>query len=238
MANLQFPTSQSQKVSNLWNTDHGLLDEGNYFVSTNPTPLTTVAMTTSVVDDAATASSTHAQYSPLIYIYNSASATDPNGKTIYLKYIRLLQLTTGQAWTSCTSAHYTLRLDPTSRYTSGVTATVPVNMNSNSSNNSVAKVYVGANVVSLPTAAQRLVGRGQIQGSIPLPGDQWIFTFGDVSAPTNVLGASGIKNLTLPCGPVAIAPGWSFQVDVFGVALAAAPAFEFEIGHVERVAGL
>ncbi len=234
--NLQFPSANAQKTANIWNSDHAFLDEGSYFVATNPTPLTTIAMVTSVVDDAATAGA-HAQAAPVLYIYNSASPTDTGAKTLYLKYLRLFSIVGGQAWTSCTSAHYTLRADPTSRFTSGGTAITPVNLSSNSSNNSGAKVYFGANVVALPTAAGRLLGRGQIQGTIPLPADQWLFTFGDVSGPTNVLGASAIKSITLPCPPINVAPGWSFQLDLFGVALAAAPAFEFELGYVERVAG-
>ncbi len=238
MANIQFPTSTGQKVVNLWNSDHALADEGGYYITTTPTPLTAVAMTTSVVDDAATASATHAQYSPVLYIYNRANATDPNAKSIYLKYIRLLQPVGGQAWTSCTSAHYTLRTDAApNRWVSGGTLYVPANVNTAASNNSSASVYFGANVVGLPSGNGRLVGRGQIQGSIPLAGDQWVFTFGDISAPTNLLGASAIKNVTIPCAPVVIGPGCSFQLDIFGVALAAAPAFELDMGHVERVSG-
>ncbi len=237
MPNLQFPTQMSQKVANLWNSDHALADEGSFFVATNPTPLSSIAMVTSVVDDAATQSSTHAQASPVLYIRNTASALDGTAKTIYLKYLRLIQLVGGQAWTTCTSAHYALRVDPSARYLSGGTLIPPMNVNPGSSNNSNAQIYFGANSVTIPGSAGRLIGRGQIQGTIPLPADQWLFTFGDVSGPTNVLGASAIKNLTLPCGPVVISPGWSFQLDIFGVGLAAAPAFEFELGYVERSAG-
>lgn len=237
MANVQFPTSGAQKVSGIWASDHALADEGSFYIATSPTPLTTIAMVTSVVDDAATQSSTHGQASPVLYIQNRGVATDPTAKTIYLKYLRLLQPVGSQAWTSCTSAHYSLRLDNTARWNSGGTQINPLNVNPNSSNQSNALIYFGANAVTIPTANQRLLGRGQIQGSIPLPGDQWLFTFGDVSGPTNVLGASAIKNLTLPCGPIIIAPGWNFQLAIFGVALAAQPAFEFELGYAERLSG-
>ncbi len=237
MPNLQFPTSAAQKVANLWNSDHALADEGSFFVATNPTPLTTIAMVTSVVDDAATQSSTHAQASPVLYVENSAVAYDPLAKSLYLKYLRLFSIVGGQAWTTATSAHYALRLGASGRWQSGGSLLVPQNVNSNAQNNSAAKVYFGANVVTIPGATGRLIGRGQIQGTIPLPADQWLFTFGDTTGPTNVLGASAIKNLTLPCGPVVIGPGASFQLDLFAVGLAAAPAFEFELGFVERSAG-
>ena len=237
MANIQFPTSSAQKVANIWNSDHALADEGSFFVATNPTPLTTIAMVTSVVDDALTQATTPAAASPLLYIQNRAVVGDPAGKSIYLKYIRLIQLTTSQAWTSCTSAHYTLRVDNTARYNSGGTQINPLNISTNSGVQSNALIYFGANAVTIPTANNRLIGRGQIQGTIPLPGDQWLFTFGDVTGPTNILGTSAIKSLTLPCGPVVIGPGWNFQLGIFGVALAAAPAFEFELGYAERISG-
>ena len=237
MANIQFPTSSAQKVVNIWSSDHALADEGSFYVATNPTVSTTIAMVTSVVDDAATQSSTHAQASPLLYIQNRGVSTDPTAKTIYLKYLRLIQPISSQAWTSATNVQYAMRVDNTARYLSGGTAISPVNMNTNSSGATTALMYFGANSVTIPSSSQRVVGRGQIQGTIPLPGDQWLFTFGDVTAPTNTLGASAIKNITLPCGPVTIGPGWTFQLDIWATALAAAPAFEFELGYVERVSG-
>ena len=238
MANVNFPTAAGQKVSNLWNTSHALADEGSFYIANNATMGTTIAMTTSVVDDAATASSTHAQYSPFLYGYNKTAVTDPNGKSLYLQYLRLTQPIGGQAWTSATQAFFSLRVDPTSRYASGGTALVVANANTNSSTTAAVDLYAGANVVGLPTAGARLLSHGMIQGTIPLPGDQWIFTFGDTTMPTNAVGASAIKNLTIPCGPVVIAPGWSFQLDIWATALAAAPAFEVELGFVSRIAGL
>ena len=235
--NVLFPTNPSQKVSPVWQTTHSLADEGSFFVASN-TVGTTIAMTTSVVDDAATASSTHAQYSPVLYMYNKGSASDQNAKSMYPLYLRLIMPYGSQAWTSATNAQFSVRVDPTSRYSSGGTALTVANANTNSSLSSAAQIYFGANVVGLPTAAARVLSHGQIQGTIPLPCDQWIFTFGDVVAPTNVLGASAIKNLTIPCGPIVLAPGWSMQLDIWAGSLAAAPAFEVEFGYAERVSGL
>jgi hypothetical protein len=237
MANVLFPSASSQKVANVWGNAQALADEGSFYVATNATPLTAIAMVTSVIDDNYTQATTHAQASPLLYINNQGAASSPTARTIFLRYLRLLQPVGSQAWTSCTSAHYTLRIDSLAgRYTSGGTAITPVNINPTGAA-SAAQIYFGANAVTIPSTNQKLVGRGQIQGTIPLAGDQWFFTFGDLSGPTNLLGASAIKNITIPCGPVMIPPGWNFQLGIFGVALAAAPAFEFELGYAERLSG-
>lgn len=237
-ANQNISTSGSTKVANIFNTDHAAADEGSFFIATNPTMGSTIAMTTSVVDDALTASSTHAPFAPVLYIQNKGSIGDVNTKSIYLRYLRLKQPIASQAWTSCTSAHFSLRADQSPRYTSGGSDIVPVNINIGSSNTSGATIKFGAVVTALPSVAGRIIGLGLLQGTIPLPGDQWLFTFGDSAMPTNILGASAIKQVTFPCGPVIIAPGCCFQLDIWGIALAAAPAFEFELGFIERFAGL
>lgn len=238
-ANTNIGTSGSTKVANIFNTDHAAADEGSFFIATNPVSGTTIAMTTSVVDDALTASATHAPFAPLLYIQNKGSIGDVNTKSIYLRYLRLKQPIAAQAWTSCTSAHFSHRVDQSPRYTSGGSDIVPVNINIGSSNTSGATIKFGAVVTALPSVAGRIVGLGLIQGTIPLPGDEWLFTFGDSGAmATNVLGASAIKHTTIPCGPLVISPGCCFQLDIWGIALAAAPAFEFELGFIERFAGL
>lgn len=237
MANVLFPTTQSQKVTNVWPNLYTLADEGSLYVGNN-TIGTTIAMVTSVVDDAATQSSTHAQASPLLYCYNGNSPSDPNAKSVYPLFLRLFQPISAQAWTSATNAQFSFRADNSSRFTSGGTNITPVNKNTNSSLTSSLSIKFGANVVTIPGATQRVFSHGQIQGTIPLPGDQWLFTFASVEMPTNILGASAIKNLTIPCGPMIIGPGWSWQLDVWATSLAAAPAFEFEFCYAERIPGL
>jgi hypothetical protein len=237
MANIQFPTASAQKIAGIWNSDHALVDEGSYFVALTPTAGTGVAMTTSVVDDAATASSTHAQAAPLLYIGNTDAKGGSASKTLYLKYLRLVQIISAQAWTSATNVQFSWRLDQTPRYTSGGTQLNPTNLNPASGSASPSVIYFGANICALPSGAGAMVSRGQIQGTIPLPGDQWIFTFGDVSAPTGTLGASAIKNITIPCPPLIVPPGCNLALDIWATTLAAAPAFEVELGFVARVSG-
>ncbi len=231
-----FQAAGATKVVNLWNSDHALADEGTYFVATNPTIGTGIATTTSVVDDAATASATHAQNVPVMLITNNWPSSDTGNHRIYLKYLRML-MTSGP--TSATHWNFAIRGDQNaSRYTSGGSLIVPVNVNMDSSVASSAQIYFGAVVTALPTAAKgRLLAGGQVQSSVPLAKDQWMFTFGDVSAPTNVLLASANKNLTIPCPPIVIGPGQSITLEMWGTSCAAAPAWEFELGYVERPAG-
>jgi hypothetical protein len=230
-ANINFPVQGSQKVASLWNTDHALSDEGNFFVATNPTSFTGIATTTSVVDDALTASATHAPNVPVMYIQNRSS-TD----SIYLRYLRMIMTA---APTSATDWNMSIRTDVVSRYTSGGTTIVPVNPNTGAGKASAALIVFGAVVTTnLPTSASRLIARAQIQSSIPVVKDQWIFTFGDVSAPTNVLTASAAKNLSIPLGPVILGPGHNLAIGMWGTANAGAPAWEFELGYAERASGL
>ena len=231
MANVQFYTSQSQKVSNLWNGDTGLADEGSFYIATNPTVGTGIATTTSVVDDAATASATHAQAVPVMYIANPSS----NPRSIYLRYLRMLVTA---APTSATFWNMSIRADNVPRYSTGGTTIIPVNMNTGAASASSAQIVFGAVVASaLPSANARLLTNTAIQSSIPVVKDLWTITFGDVSMGTNVLTASAAKNITIPCGPIVIAPGWNIAIGMWGASNAGAPAWEFELGYVERVSG-
>lgn len=236
MQNSNYAVSASQKGSDIWGSAcYGTVDEGAFFVATNPTVGTGIATTTSVVDDAATASATHAQNVPVMYIANQYPSGDVNSKNIYLKYLRMLVTA---APTSATEWNISLRADNTPRYTSGGSRITPVNPNTNSSNASNALIYFGAVVTTpLPSANARLLGRAMIQSSIPVVKDQWIITFGDVTMPSSILTASAAKNINIPMGPVCIGPGWNLAIDMWGASCAGAPAWEFELGYVERCQG-
>jgi hypothetical protein len=242
MPNVLFPSAGSQKVAPLWPSFHALADEGSLFIVSSTDAVsgkaagTGIATTTSVVDDAATASATHAQNVPVMYLYNKASVSDPLGKSIYPLWMRFLVTA---APTSATVWNWALRADYTTggRYTSGGTALSPINVNTGSSNQSAAQIIFGAVVTPLPGSSQRVLGSGQVQSSIPVVKDMWMFTFGDNTMPTNVLTASAAKNITIPCGPVIIAPGVNITLEMWGASCAGAPAWEFEMGYAERVSG-
>ncbi len=239
-ANTNYPGQGSSKIASVWDNSTTLADEGSFFVAQNATVGTAVAMTTSVVDDAATQSSTHAQAAPYIYIQNRGALGDPNGKNVYLRYIKLFSRVGDQAWTSATQVLYSFRGDNTGdRRTTVGTLGAIVNANSGSSNTSVCAISAGANVTTIPSAsAGRVFAHGLIQSSIPLAGSTWIWTFGDPSSPASFGYASVINSLTIPVAPIVIAPGWNLQLDLWATGLAAAPTFEYEIGYAERYAGL
>lgn len=234
----QWQISSAAKVANIWNGQQALADEGNYFLATNPTVGTGIAMTTSVVDDAATASSTHAQFSPTMLVQNNWPVTDALQHRIYLQYLRVSVIT--QAPTSASDWRFAFRGDNvTSRYTSGGSVIVPVNVNMDSNNASNAKIYFGAVVSALPSATGgRLLSKGIVDYALPIIGDQWLFTFGDVSMPSYQIAATALKQITIPCGPIIIGPQQNVTFEQWGTSNAAAPAFEFELGYVERAAGL
>lgn len=236
-ANTNYAVAGSQKVGNIWNSDYALADEGSFFIATNPTSGTGIATTTSVVDDALTASATHAPNVPVMYIANQGQQGDVNAKSIYLRYLRMVVTA---APTSATAWSMSIRSDSVPRYTSGGSLISPVNANLGSANNSAALIYFGAVVTTnLPSAASRRLASAQIQSTIPVVKDQWVITFGDVGgSPTNVLTASAAKNLTIPLGPVVIPPGFNIAIGMWGASCAGAPAWEFELGYVERFAGL
>ena len=242
MANILFPTSTGQKVYPIWPSLHALADEGNLFIVSTTVQAsgqaagTGIATNTSVVDDAATASATHAQDVPVMYMANLNTVTDPNPKSIYPIWMRFLVTsapTTASLW------NWAIRADNTTggRYTSGGTLMTPVNVNTGSGNASRAQIYFGAVVTALAGSSQRVMGSGAVQSSIPVVKDQWMFTFGDITAPTNVLTASAAKNLTIPCGPIVLGPGWNLTLEMWGTACAAAPAWEWEMGYAERPPG-
>lgn len=234
-ANANYPLSGSQKVSNIWaGSDHALVDEGSYFVTTNPTPGTVIATTTSVVDDAATASATHAQNAPVMHIVNKGAFGDVNAKTIYLKYLRMML---SQVPTSATTWRFAIRTSQTPRYTSGGSDLTPLNANAGSSIASTARVLFGAVLTAL-APDNRLISNGAVGSVIPVTLDVWTFTFGDAVQPSNFLnGSASAKNVTISLPPIAIPPGCNLNFEMWGASNAAAPSWEFEMGHAERFAG-
>ena len=237
-ANQSINTQGSSKVSNVWNGDQSLADEGSYFVATNPTVGTAIAMTTSVVDDALTASATHAPNVPYLYMQNRGTVGDVNGKTISLRYIRMFSRIGDQAWTSATQALFSIYSSSSGdrRTTRGTTLSV-YNANTNFSQATAADFTAGGNVTGLPGTTARIHAHGMIQSSIPLAGSTWLWLFGDPGAASNFGYASVINTLTMYCPPCVIAPGWSMQLDIWATALAAAPTFEVEVGYAERFNG-
>lgn len=239
--NVNFGIQNAQKTAPLWPSLHALLDEGSLFLMSSTDAAsgkaagTAIATTTSVVDDAATASATHAQNVPVMYMSNQGSTTDQNATTIYPI---ALKMTVVQVPTSATHWSYAIRADNASRYTSGGTRMNAINLNTGSSRASQALCYFGAVVTALPSGNQRVLASGQVQSTIPVAKDVWIFTFGDITMPSSILTASAAKNINVPVQPFALAPGWNFTLEMWGAANAAATSWEFDFIYAERQTGL
>jgi hypothetical protein len=237
MPNPNFATASSQKTTFIWDDDTTLCDEGGYFIATNPTVGTGIAATI-CVDDAATASSTHAQFAPTLLIYNQQSAQNPNAISLYLRYLKLI-CTVAPA--SATAWKYSLRMDNLNRYSSGGSVITPVNPNPGSvKTTSVALCYFGAIVpTALPSANARLVANGTLDTAIPVVGDQYLFHFGAPAISMDQLnGGTTAKNMTMLAPPVIIPAGWCLALDMWGASNAATPAsWEFEMGYAERSPG-
>lgn len=236
--NSGFQSSNSAKVSSIFNNDYAALDEGSYYTCTN-TPGTAIATTTSVVDDG-TGATTHAQQKPVMWMANTAAAgAGTAAPTFYLRYLKMVLV---QVPTSSTSWKYAMRLTPNigSKITAAGTAITPQQPNSNMGMNSRATIQFGAITATDSTTdlGQRLVAAGQVEGNLAVALDEWYFNFGGVPVGFDLNGTvTNVKRVSVPCPPIAIAPGWGWVLEMYGAANAAAPSWEFEMGWIERPFG-
>lgn len=232
--NLNYPLAGSTKASLIFAGDNAAADEGNFFSFTTATPGTGVATTTSVVDDAATQSSTHAQASPTLLIQNQNPAG--SGVNIYMRYLKMACTSVP---TSATVWNYAFRLDPLStKLTTAGTVLTAVNVNSSSTNKSNSYINTGTITTVIMSAQGRLVAAGEVTGAIPVAQDQYTFTFGEPVGASNHIGTQTlVKFLTIPICPIIIAPTWFLTVELFGASNAAAPAWTVEGAFIERAAG-
>jgi len=211
----------------------GLLDEGSLFIASS-VPGTAIATTTSVVDDAATQSSTHAQASPVMLLQNqNVAGSNYNVYPIYLK-MNIIQVPT-----SATLWKYAIRLDPLStKLTTAGTVITPQNLNANQTNNSKCYVTFGAITTVIASGQSRLVGNGLVSGAIPVANDQWYIAFGQVASSPDSIGTQTlVKSLTIPVPPIVIPPTWFMTLEMWGTSNAAAPSWDFEFVYAERPAG-
>lgn len=211
-----------------------LVDEGAMFVSTNPTAGTAIAMVSSVVDDAATASSTHAQASPVMVVINGSTPGDPNARRIYPIALRMIL---GQVPTTASRWDAAIRIDVyPNKVTTAGTLITPVNTNTDISTVSVAKVYFGANTTNLPSTQGRLVSRFLVNPVIPVTLDEWYIVFGSsgAGAGSQISGGTGAKVSTFQVPGIVLGPGGVMTLEMWGTSNAAAPSWEFEFVHSER----
>ncbi len=216
-----------QYIQVLHGKKHNLADEGSYFVATNPTLNTAIALTTSITTWADSGATSSAAF----FLKNGESRTAAFPKRIYFDYLRM---TCVGAPTSATEWQYAIHLDDAAaRYTSGGSAITPVNPNGDSSATSVATVYFGA-IVTAAAANRRLVARGLLRPSIPVVRDEFTILSGGIEGVNYGAAAGVLSKITVYAPPIIIGAQQQMVISLWGVASAAAATFEFESGWWER----
>lgn len=207
--------------------EHGLADEGSYFVNMNPTISTGVKLQ----GDTTTA---WVATTPSILIVNTDVANQVTSKNIYFDYAKLLATAAGAG---LSTLHAAVLIDGGNRYASGGTEVTANTKNANMTSNiaSIAKIYYGA-TASAASAAVRQVGRAQLRAAIPVVGDQYILSFGtgEANAAGAVLNGTAPQNLGFNFAPVVIGPQQSLLIYLWAAAMSTSPSTEFELAWHER----
>jgi len=207
-----------------------LADEGSYFIATNPTPMTPIAVTTSIVTFAQTAGAVGVAF----LLINTEQSTAVGAKRVFLDYFKILLST--QLPTTATSLEYAAVLDDNPvRYTSGGSAITPVNPNTEkASGGSIVTMYAGAITTAVPTSG-RLVARGLWRGQIGILMDQHVLVFGGDPAKAGNWNSGNVIVKTIEIAPpVILGPGWNLAITLWSVGVAAAARYEFEFGWWEK----
>jgi len=195
-------------------------DEGCYFIAHNPTSGTGLATTAAPTARTAT--------KPFIMLMNQDSV---GGKRVYLDYIKFIVTAAG---TAGASLHIDFGIDNgVGRYTSGAAMTaVPTNVNMDSNIASVCNALGGPITATAETAAYRGLGTWVPKISIPVVGDHYIMTFGNINSIG--LGVATIASNICGFHPVVIGPQQTFLVYPWLPSQSAASSYEVEMGWYER----
>ncbi len=220
-------------VQNLVPTKQALVEDGSYFVVTNPTPESVLAY------GSAGTQATYSDTVPFMQIINTGQKDNPAEPVIYPDYLKVIQIGTAPATT--TSVQFALKLDNAIRTATGGTPVIAVpvspNMGLPVQKTAGRVVYFTGAVATIPaaTTAARLVGRGQLKGGPTLNLDEYTIAFGvnDVAVGGGYLTTvSAYTSRTVPLG---IGPGQSLTVHLWFPGGATNPfSYEFEFGYWER----
>jgi hypothetical protein len=202
-----------------------LVEEGSYFLATNPTPGTGIA--------GIAAANGYDATEALCTIRNGATAGD-TAKRLYIDYIKL-QLTV--AGTNGTNLTYATHKDKgNSRWASGGTAYTPVNMNMGSDLSSSASVHFGALVTDAATADVAKMQSGNLRTAIGVVGDEIILDCGGsvAAGPSSLFEGTLICKQVIKHIPIVLNPGEELVLTVNAASQSVGTSFEFEICYWER----
>lgn len=209
---------------------HGLADEGSYFVANTGNPATGVAT--------AAAPTSFSDTAPMLTLYNQDSVGNQNAKRMHLDFVRLTVTAAGTAGVSFRAG---LKVGTGSAYASGGTLLTPA-----SPNMDVAARASIAHIGILPTAVAMTAPRtivGDVY-AIPTLGAVWpvgasvLFNFGGVEvANANSIFASTTATMltnTVAMPPVIIGPNQSAVLLHLLTLQSAASSWSVEMGWWER----
>lgn len=210
-----------------FNKKQALAAEGSYFITTNTTPGTGIAM--NVV-------ASYANTAGCFFFQNN---NPPGGATAFLDYMKLI--VTVVPGTS-TSADFAIIRDvalPLSVQvtTNHVSVNTPVNVNPLSPLKSgcqfAYQVGVTASVNVTPSGTSAIIARGNI-GGLPVVGDELVIDFGGDDTAMYAGSTTAGRKISV-VAPVAVPPGYQAMiVPWFPSNGTTALSYEFELAHIER----
>ncbi len=205
---------------------HGLADEGSYFVGTNSgTGVATVAAPTAFSDTA-----------PLFTITNTDTAGNQNSKRVHLDWIRITQTAVGTAGVD-------LRLQGILDYTapSGGTSLTPTSVNSDVPQRaSVATPRILPTGIAQTGNSRVVIGTLQVIPTKTAPMtvlDEVFLNFGGVETAYpnyNAAANANVHKLAWPVPAVVIGPGQVFMLRFLITSQSAASSWTIECGWWER----
>lgn len=205
---------------------HGLADEGSYFVANNSgAGIATAAAPTAFSDTA-----------PLLTIQNQDSAGNQNSKRLHLDYLRVTQTAVG---TGGVDVRIRIVLDTTTP--SGGTALNPVNPNMDVPQRaSVASVRLLGTGVTQSGASRVIVGTLQVIPTQTAPMtalSEFFLNFGGVEGyypAYSVAAGTNIVKMPWPAPPIVLGPGQCMMLEFLITTQSAASSWTAEAGWWER----
>lgn len=160
-----------------------------------------------------------------------------NSATIYPQYLRMTMtvLPVGN-----TQQQFTLAIDQGNRFSAFVAgnAIVPVNVNQNSPNSSLAQVSAGAVTLNTQTANRRIIGHRQFRPTvIGVVGDvyQWSFGSGELCDPSSLPVDGTLRaHVYYAMAPIVLPPGTMLSIHAWGATFSTGATYEYEFGYVEK----
>lgn len=187
---------------------HGLVNEGSYFIANNNSQ-------TGILSSTATG---FVATTPALIVYNTDKPSNPNAKRINLDFLNLVTTVIGSAASGLVNLQGALYLDSGNRYSAGgteLTANI-VNPNADLATKSIAKVFFGALTATAATGAVRAISplrviRPAVSGTVlDVVGETKWFNFGGVEGALN--GSITVANanfITVPMPGIVIGPDQS-----------------------------